>query len=85
MDAWTVGFSPDSRFLASGSHHGKINLFGVDSGRKESSLDTRGKLTLSIAYVSTWCKVVYEVIPTNPTAPLMAPAVYLSKNFTLIA
>lgn len=51
MDAWTIAFSPDSRFLASGSHTGKINLFGVDSGRKETSLDTRGKFTLSIAYV----------------------------------
>ena len=52
VDAWTISFSPDSRFLASGSHTGKINLFGVDSGRKESELDTRGKFTLSIAYVN---------------------------------
>ena len=51
VDAWTIAFSPDSRFLASGSHNGKINLFGVDTGRKETSLDTRGKFTLSIAYV----------------------------------
>ena len=51
VDAWTVCFSPDSRFLASGSHLGKINLFGVESGKKESELDTRGKFTLSIAYV----------------------------------
>ena len=52
VDAWAIKFSPDSRFLASGSHTGKINLFGVDSGRKESSMDTRGKFTLSLAYVS---------------------------------
>ena len=52
VDAWTVAFSPDSRFLASGSHLGKINLFGVDSGKKDHSLETRGKLTFSIAYVS---------------------------------
>ncbi len=52
VDAWTMCFSPDSRFLASGSHTGKINLFGVESGKKESQLDTRGKFTLSIAYVS---------------------------------
>ena len=32
---------------------GKINLFGVDTGRKESSMDTRGKFTLSLAYVSS--------------------------------
>ena len=52
VDAWTVAFSPDSRFLASGSHSGKINLFGVDTGKKECCLETRGKFTLSIAYVS---------------------------------
>ena len=52
VDAWTICFSPDSRLLASGSHTGKINLFGVESGKKESALDTRGKFTLSIAYVS---------------------------------
>lgn len=52
VDAWTISFSPDSRFLASGSHTGKINLFGVESGKKESEMDTRGKFTLSIAYVS---------------------------------
>ncbi len=54
VDAWTICFSPDSRFLASGSQTGKINLFGVDSGKKESSLDTRGKFTLSIAYVRSF-------------------------------
>ena len=56
VDAWTICFSPDARFLASGSHTGKINLFGVDSAKKESQLDTRGKFTMSIAYVSSNAK-----------------------------
>ena len=51
VDAWTIAFSPDSRLLASGSHTGKVNLFGIESGKIETSLDTRGKFTLSIAYV----------------------------------
>ena len=51
VDTWTVAFSPDSRFIATGSHAGKINLIGVESGKKESALDTRGKFTMSIAYV----------------------------------
>ena len=52
MDAWTVAFSPCSKKLISGSHVGKINLFNTETGEKEQSLDTRGKFTLSIAYVS---------------------------------
>lgn len=52
VDAWTVTFSPDSKYIASGSHAGKINLYGVESGKLESSLDTTGKFTLSIAFVS---------------------------------
>uniref|UniRef100_A0A3P8R411 Superkiller complex protein 8 n=1 Tax=Astatotilapia calliptera TaxID=8154 RepID=A0A3P8R411_ASTCA len=50
VDAWTVAFSPDSKYIATGSHLGKVNIFGVDSGKKEYSLDTRGKFILSIAY-----------------------------------
>jgi WD repeat-containing protein 61 len=62
VDAWTICFSPDSRFLASGSHMGKINLFGVESGKKETSLDTRGRFTISIAYVSTVCAEYLNLI-----------------------
>ena len=53
VDAWSVAFSPDSKHIATGSHHGKVNIFGVESGKKEYSLDTRGKFILSIAYVRT--------------------------------
>ena len=52
VDVWTLAFSPDSKSLASGSHNGKINLFSVEDGKKGSSLDTRGKFIMSIAYVS---------------------------------
>lgn len=51
VDSWTVAFSPDSKYIATGSHLGKVNIFGVESGKKEHSLDTRGKFILSIAYV----------------------------------
>ena len=51
VDAWTLAFSPDSQYLATGTHMGKVNIFGVESGKKEYSLDTRGKFILSIAYV----------------------------------
>ena len=53
VDVWTLAFSADSHFLATGNHNGKINLFSVEEGKKESALDTRGKFTMSIAYVCT--------------------------------
>jgi WD40 repeat protein len=53
VNAWTVTFSPDSKLIATGSHSGKIILYSVGSGEKsEHSLDSTGKFTLSIAFVS---------------------------------
>jgi len=52
VDVWTLSFSPNGKMIATGSHNGLINLFNVDTGEKQSSLDTRGKFTMSIAYVS---------------------------------
>jgi len=54
VDVWSLVFSADSRLLATGSHNGKINLFSVEEGSKQSALDTRGKFIMSIAYVRTW-------------------------------
>ena len=48
---WTVDFSTDGRFVATGSHTGELNIFSVDSDAQEH-IGTMGKLTLSIAYVS---------------------------------
>ena len=50
---WTVAFPPDDKFIISGSHSAKIVLYGVESGKQEQTFDTRGKFTLSVAYVST--------------------------------
>ncbi|XP_015920940.1 superkiller complex protein 8 [Parasteatoda tepidariorum] len=49
VDAWTVTFSPDSKYIATGSHGGKINLYGVETGKLESFLETK-KFTLSVAF-----------------------------------
>lgn len=51
VDLWTVAFSPDDKFIISGSHSGKITLYSVETAKAEQTLDTRGKFTLSIAYV----------------------------------
>ena len=52
VDVWSLAFSADSRTLATGSHNGRINIFSVDEGKKQSALDTRGKFIMSVAYVS---------------------------------
>lgn len=57
-DAWTVSFSPDGKNIASGSYTGKVNVFNVETGKKETNfqVDTKGKFTMSIAYVIDWFK-----------------------------
>ena len=52
VDIWTIAFSRDDKFIISGSRSGKIALYGIESGKQERTLDTRGKCTLSVAYVS---------------------------------
>lgn len=52
VDLWTVAFSPDDKYIISGSQAGKITLYNVESAKAEQTFDTRGKFTLSIAYVS---------------------------------
>lgn len=53
VDLWTVAFSPDDKFVISGSHEGKISLYSVETAKAEQVLDPQnGKFTLSIAYVS---------------------------------
>ena len=51
MECWTVAFSPDGQKIISGSNAGKIHVYNVETGQQEEQLDTRGKYTLSIAYV----------------------------------
>ncbi|XP_014208711.1 WD repeat-containing protein 61 [Copidosoma floridanum] len=51
VDIWTVCFSPDDKYIVSGSHAGKIHLYSAENGGQEQTLDTRGgKFTLSVAY-----------------------------------
>lgn len=55
VDLWTVAFSPDDKYVISGSHDGKISLYDVETAKPEQVLDPQnGKFTLSIAYVSAF-------------------------------
>lgn len=51
-DVWTLDFSPDGKHIISGSMAGKVLIFNVETGKQEQVFDTRGKFTLSVAYVS---------------------------------
>lgn len=42
VELWTIAFSPDDNYIISGTHSGKINLFGVETGKQEQTFDTRG-------------------------------------------
>lgn len=52
VELWTLAFSPDDKYIISGSHAGKITVYNVETARAEQTLDTRGKFILSIAYVT---------------------------------
>ena len=52
VEAWSATFSPDSKFIATGTHSGNINMFSVESGEKDRVLETRGKFVMSVAFVS---------------------------------
>lgn len=58
VDAWTVAFSPDSKYISSGSHSGRVNLYNVETGKLEKQLDTPGKFTISIAWVSYFSTLI---------------------------
>lgn len=48
VELWTIAFSPDDNYIISGSHSGKINLFGVETGKQEQTFDTRGNKYINI-------------------------------------
>ncbi|CAH1260001.1 unnamed protein product [Diabrotica balteata] len=48
VDLWTVAFSPDDKYIISGSR--KITAYSVETAKAEQTFETRGKFTLSIAY-----------------------------------
>lgn len=52
IEAWKVALSPDGKSIATGSQSGNVNIFNLDSGQKEKTLDTLKKsFTIAIAYV----------------------------------
>lgn len=56
-DIWKVAFSPDGMQVVSGSHSGKLIVYGIEKGTTDRVLDTRGKFALSVAWVSQINKI----------------------------
>ena len=52
VEAWTATFSHDGRQIAAGTHAGNVNIWTVETGSKDQTLETRGKFVMSVAYVS---------------------------------
>jgi len=50
VDSWTVTLTPDGVRLATGSQGGKVHLYNVETGTKESTFETGGKFILSLCY-----------------------------------
>ena len=61
VDVWSVSFTPDSKYIVSGSHAGKVNWYSVETGDLFQSYDTRGKFTLSIACVSMLFIIILKI------------------------
>lgn len=70
-DTWTIAFSPDSRFVATGSHTGCVNMIGIESGRKESAIQLDGKFIYSLAYVGFFLSPVSQLFWSFITARFM--------------
>lgn len=51
VNAWSLAFSPDGQYLATGSYGGKVDLYNAETGQKEMTLDTQTKFVLTAIYV----------------------------------
>ena len=49
--AWKVAFSPDGALLLTGTHGGLLNLWSVEEGRIRTTLVTKGRFIVAVAYV----------------------------------
>ena len=52
VNAWSLAFSPDGQYIATGSFGGKVDLYRSETGQKEMTLDTQTKFVLSAIYVN---------------------------------
>jgi WD40 repeat protein len=56
---FSVAFSPDNRYIATGTHAGNINTWNVESGEKDRVLETKGNFVMSVAFV---CPIIVLIL-----------------------
>lgn len=60
MDQWKVVFSPNGSQVATGTHTGRVIIYGIKDATVDKVLDTRGKFVMSLAWVSITYKLQYR-------------------------
>ena len=85
MECWTVAFSPDGKKIISGSNAGKIHVYNVETGQQEEQLDTRGKYTLSIAYVRNYFMIYNQNRPGFQFAPVRQSCFLFQNDILLVS
>lgn len=51
LEAWTISISPDDAVVASGTQHGRVNIWNMQEGHeKVATLETHNKFVLGIAF-----------------------------------
>mmetsp|Transcript_10275 Transcript_10275/g.11808 ORF Transcript_10275/g.11808 Transcript_10275/m.11808 type:complete len:306 (+) Transcript_10275:172-1089(+) len=50
VECWKLAIHPSGEKVASGTHTGAVNIWNIESGELESTLETKGEFALSLAY-----------------------------------
>ncbi len=51
VEAWAIAYQNDGKHLLSTSQSGNINIWDLESGKKEKTIENQGKFAMSIAIV----------------------------------
>lgn len=53
IELWTIVFSPDDKYILSGSQNGKIIAYNIESGKEDYSFDTKGTYLFLFIKINT--------------------------------
>jgi len=52
VEAWAITYQSDGKHLLSTTQYGNINVWDLESGKKENTIENQGKFAMSIAVVN---------------------------------